>query len=360
MIKARWLKYPLKFRFPAGTSRGFLDRKLSYLMVLANAENRTGIGECGPLPGLSPDHLPEIEVKLTSLCRKIETRSPSTPDELGSYLDASVSKEWPSLKMGLETAFRDLFNGGRRIIFNNQFIKGRKIPINGLIWMGSREFMIGQIDKKIREGYRCVKMKIGALDFEEEIEILKYLRKSFPGGDFSIRVDANGAFTYEEAHPKLGQLHDLGIHSIEQPIKAGQPDKMAELCRNAGIPVALDEELIGPYEPEEKEVLLDTLRPSFIVLKPTLLGGFLETENWIRLAQARGIGWWITSALESNIGLNAIAQYTLEHDINMAQGLGTGQLYTNNINAPLEITNGSLGYNPARSWDLSALGLEKV
>jgi o-succinylbenzoate synthase len=360
MIKAKWLKYPLKFRFRAGTSRGFLTRKLSYLIVLNNAENQTGIGECGPLQGLSPDHRSEIEEKLTLLCREIEKTAPSTPEELGSYLDATVSKEWPSLKMGLETAFRDLFNGGSRVVFNNQFIKGKEIPINGLIWMGSREFMIRQIDKKIREGFRCVKMKIGALGFEEEIEILKYLRKSLPGKDFSIRVDANGAFTNEEALRKLDRLHDLGIHSIEQPIQAGQPEKMAELCRNAGIPVALDEELIGPHNPEEKEDLLDFVKPSFIVLKPTLLGGFLETEYWIRRAQARDIGWWITSALESNIGLNAIAQFTLEHEIHMEQGLGTGQLYTNNISSPLEIKNGSLGYNVTRSWDLSALDLEEV
>lgn len=357
MIRVRWLKYPLKFRFRAGTSRGFLTRKLSYLIVLINSENQSGIGECGPLQGLSPDHRPEIEEKLTVLSRAIERESPSTPANLGSYLDASLRKEWPSLKMGLETAFRDLFNGGRRVIFENQFMKGREIPINGLIWMGDRRFMIDQIDKKIRKGFRCIKMKIGALDFEDEIEILRYIRRSFPGKDLSIRVDANGAFTYEEALDKLDKLHDLGIHSIEQPIRAGQPEQMAKLCRNSKIPVALDEELIGPFEQEEKEALLEFVKPAYIVLKPTLLGGFLETQYWIVRAQARGIGWWITSALESNIGLNSIAQFTLEQEIEMEQGLGTGELYSNNVSSPLEIKNGFLGYNPARFWDLSVLGL---
>ena len=360
MIQARWLKHHLKFRFNAGTSRGVLNSKYSYYIILKNQEMQTGIGECGPLTGLSLDDRPEIEGKLNRLCNQIPTESPPKPEMLGSFLDECIDKEWPSLRMGLETAFRDLLNGGNRIIFKNDFIKGREIPINGLIWMGNQEFMMDQIDRKIREGYRCIKMKIGAIDFQTEINILKYIRNSLNGHDLTLRVDANGAFTYEEALRKLEELSGLGIHSIEQPIAPGQSDLMERLCRNTKVPIALDEELIGFFNQERKEALLEQIKPPYIVLKPTLLGGFLETQQWIDLAKTRGIEWWITSALESNIGLNAIAQFTLENDVTMEQGLGTGQLYTNNIPSPLEVKNGFINYNRNRSWDLSILDMDEV
>jgi O-succinylbenzoate synthase len=360
MIRARWLKHHLKFRFNASTSRGVLNSKYSYYIILKNQEMQAGIGECGPLKGLSLDDRPEIEEKLNRLCNQISTESPPKLETLGSYLDGCINKEWPSLKMGLETAFRDLLNGGDRIIFKNGFITGREIPINGLIWMGNPEFMMDQIDRKIQEGYRCIKMKIGAIDFQTEINILKYIRNSPRGYDLTIRVDANGAFTYEEALRKLEELAGLGIHSIEQPIAAGQPDQMERLCRNSKVPIALDEELIGCFDHERKEALMERIKPAYIVLKPTLLGGFLETQQWIDLARAQGIEWWITSALESNIGLNAIAQFTLENGINMEQGLGTGQLYMNNIPSPLEVKNGFIIYNRNRAWDLSVLNMDEV
>jgi o-succinylbenzoate synthase len=360
MIKSGWTKYDLKFRFNAGTSRGFLSSRTTYFIVLKNQANQSGIGECGPLSGLSLDDRPDIEDQLTTLCRKIEDGPEPDRNKLSTFIEDLLSPEWPSLKMGLETALRDLFNGGRRIIFKNDFISGRKIPINGLIWMGDRNFLINQIDQKIRNGYRCIKMKIGAIDFESEVEIIKYIIKSFKGSDFSLRVDANGAFGYEEALVKLEALASLGLHSIEQPIPAGNPELMARLCNRVRIPVALDEELIGRFGNREKREMLEFIKPAYIVIKPTLIGGFSEASEWISLAEKSGIGWWITSALESNIGLNAIAQFTLDNRITMEQGLGTGQLFHNNIPSPLRIDGGALYSDNKLSWDLSGSGIDKI
>jgi o-succinylbenzoate synthase len=361
MIKARCIRYDLKFNFRAGTSRGFLTDKTSWFIILRDGLNhRVGIGECGPLKGLSLDDRPDIEDQLTTLCRSIEKGPDPGINDLESYLNEQVPSGWPSLKMGLETALRDLFNGGRRIIFNNGFIAGSKIPINGLIWMGDRKFLIDQVERKKKEGYRCIKMKIGAIDFQSEVEILKYIIKSFEGREFSIRVDANGAFSYEEALKKLEILAALGLHSIEQPIPPGNPDLMAGLCRRVGIPIALDEELIGGYNLPEKKEMLEYIRPAFIVIKPTLIGGFAEARQWISLAEGTGIGWWITSALESNIGLNAIAQFTLENRITMEQGLGTGQLFHNNIPSPLKIDQGNLKWDIRLNWDLRDLGIDEM
>jgi len=358
MTEARWLKYNFKFRFSAGTSRGILTGKTSYFIILKDTQNKLGVGECGPLKGLSPDDRPDIETTLTELCGRIITEPPPDPDQLGSYLDHLVPADWPSLRMGLETAWRDLLNGGSRIIFRNNFINGHEIPINGLIWMGNRSFMLEQIDRKIREGFRCIKMKIGAIDFQTEVEILKYIKESFQDRDVTVRVDANGAFSYEEALQKLEVLSRLDLHSIEQPIRPGQPDKLAGLCRNMQIPIALDEELIRITSLNEKQQLLESIKPAYIILKPTLLGGFIKTREWIKLAENQGIGWWITSALESDIGLNAIAQFTFDFELTREQGLGTGQLYVNNIPSPLYVKNGFLGYDGNRSWDLSCLGID--
>lgn len=360
MIQARWLKHNLKFKFDAGTSRGVLTNKDSYFIILTDQEKLMGIGECGPLKGLSIDDGPEIEEKLTQLCKMIGMGPYPSLNTLGSYLDQHLPLEWPSLKMGLETACRDLLNGGKRIVFTNQFISGKEIPINGLVWMGDREFLMEQINRKIETGYRCIKMKIGAIDFQTEIDILKYIRKSRSRRDLSIRVDANGAFTYGEAVKKLEELADLEIHSIEQPIAQGQLEQMEKLCRTSKVPIALDEELIGSFNQSDKKNLLQKIKPAYIVLKPTLLGGFMQTQQWIDLAQADGIRWWITSALESNIGLNAIAQFTLENEVSMEQGLGTGQLFLNNIPSPLDVRNGFISYDSDKTWDLSKLGIDQV
>jgi o-succinylbenzoate synthase len=359
MMEARWFKYNFKFKFGAGTSRGTLTSKNSYFIILTDPDNKKGVGECGPLTGLSPDDRPDIEGQLTGLCHQLEVgQIPANTEELESFIEDRIPPEWPSVRMGFETAWRDLWNGGERIIFTNDFIMGEKIPINGLIWMGEPDFMLKQIDEKIRQGFRCIKLKIGAIDFQTEIEILKYIKESLKDRSFSIRVDANGAFSFEEAFQKLEQLSALGLHSIEQPIKPGQPGKMERLCRETGIPIALDEELIGHNCLEEKQQLLAAVKPAYIVLKPTLVGGLLKTREWIQVAEKLGIGWWITSALESNIGLNAIAQFTMENAITREQGLGTGQLFQNNIASPLYVKNGRLGYNGNIPWDLSCLGID--
>ena len=216
--------------------------------------------------------------------------------------------------------------------------------------MGSQDFMLEQIMEKMNAGFTCIKLKIGAIDFEKELELLRFIRAHFTASQMEIRVDANGAFAYMEALSKLSQLAEFELHSIEQPIKNGQPDKMAKLCLETPLPIALDEELIGCVNIEDKANLLDRIAPQFIILKPSFVGGFAGTQEWIDLAQERGIGWWITSALESNVGLNAIAQWTHTLNPDMPQGLGTGALYTNNIDAPLVVENGALWYDPKKGW----------
>ncbi|HAR20789.1 MAG TPA: o-succinylbenzoate synthase, partial [Cytophagales bacterium] len=260
---------------------------------------------------------------------------------------------FPALRFAFETALLDLKNGGERKIFKNDFsLQGAKIPINGLIWMGSKTFMLKQMEEKLMEGFSCLKLKIGALDFQTEKELLASIRSSFSAKEISIRLDANGAFSVSEALEKLNQLSDFEIHSVEQPIKPGQWQEMAKLCALSPIPVALDEELIGVYG-SRKSKLLDAIKPHYIILKPSLLGGFAMCDEWISLAEKQGIDWWITSALESNIGLNAICQYTFEktsHKREMPQGLGTGSLYHNNIKSPLCVQKGHIHYSAKGIW----------
>jgi len=245
---------------------------------------------------------------------------------------------------------------GRRILFPSSFTLGKTaIDINGLVWMGEFDFMKRQIREKIEAGYTCIKLKIGAIEFDEELELVRNVRNEFSENDIEIRVDANGAFSPEDALGKLEQLSEYDLHSIEQPIKQGHWENMAELCEQTPLPIALDEELIGVNEFEQKKTLLRTISPHYIILKPSLVGGFQSSEEWIGIAEKNNIGWWVTSALESNIGLNAIAQWTYYLENKMPQGLGTGQLYTNNFESPLKITKGKLYFDPSTSWNLNSL-----
>src|SRR5258706_11569841 len=240
----------------------------------------------------------------------------------------NIDREYSSITFALETALLDLLHGGKRIIFKNKFMEQTPIPINGLVWMGGLDFMLQQVEIKIRDGYKCVKLKVGGLDFEKECDVLQYIRRKYFRDNIVIRLDANGAFKKEEALQKIQNLKRFQVHSIEQPIKPGLPE-MEQLCRESPIPIAFDEELIGIDNREQKEALLRKLKPHFIILKPTLHGGLSGCEEWIQLAMKNNIGWWMTSALESNIGLNAIAQFASRHPIEIPQGLGTGQIYTN-------------------------------
>jgi o-succinylbenzoate synthase len=358
-LEAVYQKRTLQFKFEAGTSRGILTEKDSYFLKIYD-ERRPhlyGLGECSPLKGLSIDDRSDFEVYLNEICEAFpEIGSQLYAWDISAVVKELVGNEFPSIQFGVETALLDLLHGGRRTIFNNSFANGqRSIDINGLIWMGDKEFMLRQIQEKLREGYRCIKMKIGAIHFEQECELLRYIRQQYPARQITLRVDANGAFTPEEAPEKLRVLAQLGLHSIEQPIKPGQIATMAHLCRETPLPIALDEELIGRMERPEKLDLLKSIKPQYIILKPSLLGGFGHCREWIQLAEGLGIGWWITSALESNVGLNAISQFTAEFNNSLAQGLGTGQLYTNNIASPLEIKHGQLRYNITKPWGLQSI-----
>ncbi|MTI29730.1 o-succinylbenzoate synthase [Xanthovirga aplysinae] len=359
-IKTSCQKHILDFKFEAGTSRGVLRSKDTFWIKVCPREGREifGLGEAGPLKGLSVDDRSDFE----EICTEVLQQLDGLDVELNEEAIYAAVEEWipsflPSLRFGLETALLDLMNGGKRILFENSFSKGEKpISINGLIWMGEEEFMFQQIKDKLKKGFNCIKMKIGAIDFEREYNLLAFIRERFSKEDIVLRVDANGAFSSHEAMEKLERLAQLDLHSIEQPIKAGQMEKMRHLCKGTPLPIALDEELIGIQEESEKVALLETIQPQFIILKPTLLGGLKATREWIRLSEDRGIGWWVTSALESNIGLNAISQFTAEFPVEgIPQGLGTGQLYYNNIGSPLNIQEGKLFYSPAVQWDYSYL-----
>ena len=348
MIKASFKKYKLIFKLPSGTSRGILKTKETYFLFLSENEKQ-GIGECGLFRGLSVDDRPDYEKKLQWLCGNIQLGEEKLFKELS---------EFPSLQIGLETAFKSLKTENPFEIFPSEFSRGEaSIPINGLVWMGDQAFMKQQISDKINQGFRCIKMKIGAIDFKTEMKLLKSIRKEYPASDIELRVDANGAFSVSEALDKLKYLSDLEIHSIEQPIKQGQWQEMARLCEETPLPIALDEELIGIFSEEKKKELLNTINPQFIILKPSLIGGFKGSDSWISIAEKNNIGWWITSALESNIGLNAIAQYTFTKKSTLPQGLGTGSLFTNNIQSPLEVCNGTIQYHTNSKWNLSILDL---
>jgi O-succinylbenzoate synthase len=357
-MKAHFIQHKLRFRFPAGTSRGVLHEKTSWFVMLED-QGKQGIGEAGPLPGLSPDNLSQMDSKLSEICTALAKEEwPENEEGALKLAQKLAGAQWPAIRFAIETALLDWQQGGRKILFDSVFSRGEQpIPINGLIWMGEKESMRERMRQKLTEGYSCLKMKIGAINFQEECTILEEVRKHYPPEKIIIRVDANGAFTPEEASDKLGTLAQYHLHSIEQPIRAGQPEAMHHLCLTSPVPVALDEELIGVDVEKNGRALLEQIRPQYIILKPSLLGGIAASRKWIALAKELGIGWWITSALESNIGLNAISQFTATYQINMPQGLGTGQLYHNNIPSPLEIAKGSLQYKPAVNWDLTILNI---
>ncbi|PSR52921.1 o-succinylbenzoate synthase [Adhaeribacter arboris] len=344
----------LLFKFDARTSRGAMQQHVVYyLKIWSDLEPEIiGVGECAPLPGLSPEYGPEYETWLYSWVNQFNDLHLQEDNLLLSELIQNFNLTyWPSVVFGLETALLDWQNQGQKRLFFNYFSNSEAgIPINGLIWMGDRAFMQHQIEKKLQEGYSCLKLKIGGLDFETELKLLRQIREVASSQNLTIRLDANGAFSPAEALQKLEQLAKYDIHSIEQPIKPKQTDATAHLSRQSPIPIALDEELIGLVESKEKLNVLSAIRPAYIILKPTLLGGFAATQKWINLAETQGIEWWITSALESNIGLNAISQFTAEFDLKREQGLGTGQLYENNIPSPLQIQMGKLYYDATVNW----------
>ena len=347
-MTAEYSKHTLQFKRPSGTSRGVLQQKESWFIILKE-NGAVGIGECGLLKGLSVDDVPDYEEKLADLCERINRGEEPAPVEYADY---------PSIRFGLEMALLSLRSEDPFELFHSEFTRGKlPIPINGLVWMGDEDFMKEQINQKIEQGFGCIKMKIGAIDFETEFKLLEAIRRSFTAEQIELRVDANGAFSEEEALSNLKRLATLDLHSIEQPIKAGNWQAMAALCEVTPLPIALDEELIGIHDMAEKEQLIQTVSPQFIILKPSLVGGIQACDEWIELAEKYGAGWWITSALESNVGLNAISQYTFTKNSTLPQGLGTGGLYTNNVEAPLVVKQGNLWYEPQLSWNLSSLGV---
>lgn len=331
MKQLSYSKKTFHFKRPSGTSRGVLTEKHAWILEVRSSETPSivGRGECSVIPGLSPDFESFLayEQKLDRLC-----------DNINEPLDA-----YPSIKFGLECALLDLKNGGKSVYFNNAFSEGkRRIPINGLIWMGDEAFMQEQIQQKIEEGFTTIKLKIGAIDFQKERTLLASIRAQYSAEEIVLRVDANGAFSPAESMEKLKSLADLEIHSIEQPIHPGQWNEMRNLCASTPLAIALDEELIGIHQMDNKATLLDTIQPQYLVLKPSLHGGISGTREWISLAEERSIPWWLTSALESNIGLNAICQFTAEYENSLPQGLGTGSLYTDNIPSPLKVEGGEI------------------
>ncbi|SFJ40746.1 o-succinylbenzoate synthase [Myroides guanonis] len=343
-MKASYAKYELNFKRPSGTSRGVLHIKETWFLKIEN-EDKVGVGECAIFRGLGFDDRPDYEEKLQWVVDNIFLGKDKLWDEL---------RDFPSIQFGVEQAFLSLESSNPFILFPSLFTEGRaSIPINGLVWMGDENFMKSQIDEKIKEGFSCVKLKIGAIDFDREIGLLSYIREQFSPQKMELRVDANGGFSSSEASDKLFILSEFQIHSIEQPIKQGQHDSMAGLCKITPLPIALDEELIGVVNYSDKENLLKKIKPQCIILKPSLVGGFKGSMEWIEIANRLGIGWWITSALESNIGLNAIAQWTFTLQSAMLQGLGTGGLYTNNFDSPLEVRQGALWYNSTLDWDFN-------
>lgn len=339
-MNASFKKYLLHFKQPAMTSRGRYESRPVWFLILEE-NGTTGIGECAPLAGLSRETPEQVEDLFKEIVAAPELFA-GRPELL---------REVPSVRFALEMAWIDLQQGGTRILFPSSFTEGQQsIPVNGLIWIGEQDDQKRQIRRKLDAGFRCIKLKIGALHVDEELELLKILRTERRPEALTLRVDANGAFTPDDALSRLERLAPFGIHSIEQPIAAGNWKQMARLCAETPVPIALDEELIGVNTQDEKENLLDTIRPQFLVLKPSLHGGFSGCDEWIELARQRSIGWWITSYLESNVGLNAIAQWTFAKQVRTHQGLGTGQLFRNNFDSPLEMRGEELWFDPLKEF----------
>lgn len=351
---AEFTKRTFHFGFDARTSRGQIrDRSCWFLKIKDDQSLCEGIGEIAPLPGLSFETEEDVENELNELVDLINSGF-LTGKKINSLGDVHIffPKQYSSsVRCGIETAFLDLMNGGRKVIFDNSFARRESgLSTNGLIWIGGLDAMLQQVSIKIEQGFRTLKIKIGSLDFEKEIDILQYIRRKYYREKITIRLDANGAFKPKEAFYKLNELARWDVHSIEQPLKAGHVEEMEELCRKTPIPIALDEELVGKDFESCKE-LIERVKPQFLILKPSLMGGFLSSQKLIELAEEQGIGWWITSALESSIGLNAVAQFTAQYPITIPQGLGTGQIYTDNIDSPLYIEKGELKLDPKLFWE---------
>lgn len=340
-MKASYKKHELIFKRPSGTSRGILTTKETWFILLEE-DNNYGIGECGLLKGLSFDDVPSYKTRLKWVCENIHFGL----DQLLNSLE-----DFPSIQFGLEQAFLSFSANNPYLLFPSNFTaKESPIEINGLVWMGDKQFMLKQIAEKLESGFSCIKLKIGAIEFNTELALLNLIREKYTKDEIELRVDANGAFKQEEALYKLRQLAEFNLHSIEQPIQQGDWKNMRTLCENTPLPIALDEELIGITSIKQKRELLEIIKPQYIILKPSLVGGFKGSQEWIDLAENLNIKWWITSALESNIGLNAIAQWTYTLDSRLPQGLGTGSLFTNNFDSPLKVKNGNLFYRKDLSW----------
>ena len=341
-MRLSYAPYILKFKAPAGTSRGVLTEKPTFFIKIFEEgdPSRFGIGECSVFPGLSPEADGKYGYKLVELLANIA---------LGVETDLTG---YSSIIFGLEQALRDFAGGCRHIYYPSDFTQGKEsIEIHGLVWMGSFDEMIARIDEKVNQGFHCIKLKIGAIDWKKEVEMIEYIRNKYSESALQIRVDANGGFTMDNALPRMKRLADLGVHSIEQPIPPGVPELMSFLCQVSPLKIALDESLIGIYGKDKKAKLLDEVKPAYVILKPSLCGGFSGAEEWIRLAEERGIGWWVTSALESNVGLNALAQWTATLHTSIPQGLGTGALFTNNFESPLRLDADKLLYDPSFKID---------
>lgn len=340
-MRLQFAPYMLKFNEPGGTSRGVLTEKITCIMRLFDEEcpGQYGIGEAAVFPGLSPEADDRFFYKLMELQANIR---------IGKKTDLS---HFPSLQSGLEQAIRDYASGGQGIYYQSPFIHGETdIEINGLVWMGDYDTMIERIESKLNEGFRCIKLKIGAIDWKKEVDMIEYIRSRYSRDKVEIRVDANGGFDMDNAIPRMQRLYDLDVHSIEQPIKAGHQMLMKFLCQVSPLPIALDEELIGKFNIEEKRKTLEEIKPKYIVIKPSLVGGFSGAEEWISLAEQQRIGWWITSSLESNIGLNALAQWVATLDTKgMPQGLGTGGVFSNNFHSPIYLEGDKLKYDPFKT-----------
>jgi len=352
MIKAKSAFIDFKFQRPATTSRGtYLSKKVPFILLYHTDDpSSAGIGECSLFPGLSYDDVKGFKQKLSQTIDRINT---------GDYYNDTTLSEWPSINFALETAWKDIRSNGSKILYPSGFTEGKdSIWINGLIWMSDKSEMIRQIRQKLNDGFTCLKMKIGALDLREELEVLKFIREHCEADEMEIRVDANGSFSRSEALEIIKILSDYHLHSIEQPIAAGHPDDMARLCADSPVPIALDEELIGKHTMASRRKLLETIKPQYVVLKPGLLGGLTACKDWIALANENNASWWITSSLETNIGLNAIAQWTYTLQNQIYHGLSTGALFNDNIRSPLYLHGERLYYDPERKWDLSAFDFE--
>jgi o-succinylbenzoate synthase len=344
-----YFKHELKFSFEARTSRGKIDTHIIYIIKAYDQGSplSIGYGEAAPLKGLSIDAHENFEQQLQGILERLNHHETIEPEELNQF---------PSIKFALETAILDLKGGAKQQLFHNTFITGSPIWINGLVWMSDIPNMLEEAQTKVAKGFSCIKFKVGAHDFDSECRMLETFRKNNLPSKVEIRLDANGAFDKEDALSKLKELKRFSIHSIEQPIAVNQTDWLERICKESPIAVALDEELIGKIANLESAKWLKMIKPSYLILKPTLLGGLAAAEEWIQLAEKNNLGWWATSALESNIGLNAIAQWVAQKPLKMPQGLGTGMLYENNFPSPLLVDGEQLFYLANRSWQITHAG----